>query len=129
MLTFVWLQDMERLLRRSFIRYDTMSNEILKGKYDLLSPKGEIILPEIWEAVIQPGWEVELRFWSDTSVDIINSPTKVDAADSITTNYDAKVPKLFSEATPGDQSSTSHRRASVRSWLGRNRKTANFLST
>ncbi len=31
------------------------------GRYDLLGPSRDIVLPDRWEPMVQPGWMVELR--------------------------------------------------------------------
>lgn len=33
------------------------------GHYDLIGPNGEIILPAIWEKVIEPDWSVTMHMW------------------------------------------------------------------
>ena len=59
-------QNMENLIRRSFSHVETVNSRIFSGSYDILSPTGEIILPDIWDSVIKPGWVVELRLWDFT---------------------------------------------------------------
>lgn len=54
---------MESLIKKSFLRFDAMAPRIVKGQYDIVSPTGEIILPDVWSAVVKSGWTVELRFW------------------------------------------------------------------
>jgi len=36
---------------------------VQEGRYDLIGPNGEIILPTIWEKVIQPDWAVTMQMW------------------------------------------------------------------
>ena len=36
---------------------------VANGYYDLVSPDDEIILPQVWEAKIQPGWEISMIMW------------------------------------------------------------------
>ncbi len=33
------------------------------GQYDLIGPNGEIILPQAWEATIEPGWSITMHMW------------------------------------------------------------------
>ncbi|KAK4186784.1 hypothetical protein QBC35DRAFT_254503 [Podospora australis] len=62
-------EDMSKLVRESYQddsddvvdqgRYD----EIINGRYDLLSPDGQIILQSLWEKLVKPGWEVKMQMW------------------------------------------------------------------
>ena len=54
-------QTMRSLITSSFLHTDALSPQIAQGSYDLLGPSGDIILPEVWESMVQPGWVVELR--------------------------------------------------------------------
>lgn len=35
----------------------------MDGHYDIIGPDGEIILPQIWERLVQPGWSVTMTMW------------------------------------------------------------------
>lgn len=35
----------------------------MEGHYDLLGPQGVIILPQVWDTMIQPDWEVSMHMW------------------------------------------------------------------
>ena len=50
-------------MRRRFSPYDALGSRVYMKEYDLLSPTGEIILPEAWECLIKPGWALEMRLW------------------------------------------------------------------
>jgi len=60
------LQGIKQLIERAYSRSDAsaVQSEIVEEKYDLLSSNGDVILPEVWEAVIRPGWTVILSLWS-----------------------------------------------------------------
>ncbi|KAF2142206.1 uncharacterized protein K452DRAFT_194906, partial [Aplosporella prunicola CBS 121167] len=49
-----WKQGMEDLIKQAFLHVDVIGREVHEGHYDLVGPDGEIILPQIWETVIQP---------------------------------------------------------------------------
>ncbi len=34
-----------------------------EGHYDLIGPDGSIILPQAWEQIIQPGWNITMQMW------------------------------------------------------------------
>ena len=37
-------------------------SNIKKGKLELKGPDGAIIIPQVWELLVQPGWEITLQF-------------------------------------------------------------------
>ncbi|KAB8337064.1 hypothetical protein FH972_021368 [Carpinus fangiana] len=56
-------QGMETLITQAFIHVDVLGKEVKDGHYDLLGPGGDIILPEVWNAVVQPGWSITMHMW------------------------------------------------------------------
>ncbi|OCL05709.1 hypothetical protein AOQ84DRAFT_92989 [Glonium stellatum] len=46
-----------------FITVDGIDENVREGRYDLIGPEGEIILPQARGAVIEPGWEITMRMW------------------------------------------------------------------
>ena len=118
------LQSMENLIKSSFSHVGSMSSQVFRGKYDILSPTGEIILPEIWGAVIKPGWVVELRFWDSNGAQEMHQKTlDVNVIDSAPaeSNSPTSLRKSHVECSPGVQVATAKRRASLRTWLGSRR--------
>ncbi|KAH0430329.1 hypothetical protein CcaCcLH18_07841 [Colletotrichum camelliae] len=53
-------EGMEEMIRQMFIGIDGLRKEVQEGRYDLIGPNGEIILPQIWERAIQPDWAIEM---------------------------------------------------------------------
>ena len=37
------------------------SLHVTNDQHDLLSPKDELIMPSIWDPVIEPGWEITMH--------------------------------------------------------------------
>lgn len=35
----------------------------MEGHYDLIGPDGEIVLPQVWDKMVQPDWIVEMQMW------------------------------------------------------------------
>jgi hypothetical protein len=35
----------------------------VEGHYDLVGPNGTIILPQVWETLVEPGWAVTMHIW------------------------------------------------------------------
>ena len=55
---------MEVLIKRRFTPHDPVGFKVYRKEYDIMSPTGEIILPETWEFLLKPGWEIEMRLWT-----------------------------------------------------------------
>ena len=54
---------MDGLIQQAFKGIKVISPEVQRGNFDLLGPDDEIILPQIWESVIQPGWQIKMMMW------------------------------------------------------------------
>jgi len=56
-------QGMEDLIKEAFMHVDLLGPHVADGHYDLMGDQGEIILPQIWEAVIKPGMSITMHMW------------------------------------------------------------------
>ena len=56
-------QGMEDLIRQAFLNVDEIGELVQEGHYDLVGPDGEIILPRVWDSVIQPDWTITMHMW------------------------------------------------------------------
>ncbi|RAK75252.1 uncharacterized protein BO72DRAFT_529568 [Aspergillus fijiensis CBS 313.89] len=56
-------EGMESLIRQSFSYMEGLESHVAAGHYDLVGPNGDIILPQIWESSIQPGWVITMHMW------------------------------------------------------------------
>ncbi|KAF4585460.1 kinetoplast-associated protein KAP [Ophiocordyceps camponoti-floridani] len=54
---------MEELIKQAFLHVEIIGPHVQEGHYDLTGPNGEIILPSIWEKVIQPDWNISMTMW------------------------------------------------------------------
>jgi hypothetical protein len=54
---------MEDLIRQVFLHVDIIEPRIAEGHYDLIGPNGDIILPRVWETVIEPDWTITMHMW------------------------------------------------------------------
>lgn len=66
--TFPWnfcksWKGMETLIKQAFSHVDLIGAHIQEGRYDLMGPDGEIILPQVWETMVKPGMEVSMHMW------------------------------------------------------------------
>jgi hypothetical protein len=65
---------MEELIRQAFLHVEGLGPHIQQGHYDLLGPKGEIILPQVWEAVIEPDWLITMHMWPMPALEKSKTP-------------------------------------------------------
>lgn len=56
-------QDMEELIKKAFLHVDIVGPHVQEGHYDLIGPWGEIILPQAWEAVVEPDMAITMHMW------------------------------------------------------------------
>jgi hypothetical protein len=54
---------MEELIKQAFLHVDVIGPHVQAGHYDLIGPNGEIILPQVWDKVIEPDWAVTMQMW------------------------------------------------------------------
>lgn len=54
---------MEYLIKEAFLHVENYGPHVADGHYDLLGPKDEIIMPSIWDTLIEPGWEISMHMW------------------------------------------------------------------
>ncbi|ODM17129.1 hypothetical protein SI65_07528 [Aspergillus cristatus] len=56
-------QGMEELIRQAFLHIEVIGPHVADGHYDLVGPNGDIILPQIWDTVIEPDWSITMHMW------------------------------------------------------------------
>lgn len=54
---------MDDLIQQAFMHVEGIGDHVAAGHYDLIGPDGEIILPRIWEMVVQPDWAITMHMW------------------------------------------------------------------
>jgi hypothetical protein len=54
---------MEELIKQAFLHVDVIGPHVHQGHYDLVGPDGEIILPQVWETMVQPDWAITMHMW------------------------------------------------------------------
>lgn len=54
---------MKELINQAFSHIREISPHVREGRYDLEGPEGELILKEIWNTTIQPGWQITMKMW------------------------------------------------------------------
>ena len=56
-------KGMGDLIKQCFLHVDVIGQHVKEGQYDLVGPDGTIILPQLWETMIRPGWEITMSMW------------------------------------------------------------------
>lgn len=54
---------MEQLIKGAFAHVEGMRDLVDQGHYDLVGPKGEMIDPQRWEEMVQPGSSITMHMW------------------------------------------------------------------
>lgn len=58
-------KGMKSLIEQAFSHVDGIGQLVMDGRYDLLGPEGNIILPAVWDIVIQPEWAIRMELWPE----------------------------------------------------------------
>ncbi|MBE3041781.1 hypothetical protein IMZ48_04220 [Candidatus Bathyarchaeota archaeon] len=56
------MQAMQEIIQNSYPDSENIPG-LKGGRYDLLGPNNEIILPSYWEHVVKPGWRITMAMW------------------------------------------------------------------
>jgi hypothetical protein len=54
---------MDKLVKEAFLQVDVLGPHVQEGHYDLIGPNCDIILPSVWEKVVEPDWVVTMTMW------------------------------------------------------------------
>jgi hypothetical protein len=56
-------QDMEGLIIQAFAHIENLAEHVMNGRYDLIGPDKEIIMPNYWESTVEPDMQVTMMLW------------------------------------------------------------------
>lgn len=54
---------MEGLINQAFAHVPDLAEHVMNGRYDLIGPDREIIMPNYWESIIQPDMQITMMMW------------------------------------------------------------------
>ena len=54
---------MEDLIKQAFLHVEIIGPHVHEGHYDLVGPNGDIILPQVWQTVVEPDWTITMHMW------------------------------------------------------------------
>jgi hypothetical protein len=57
------MQDMEGLINQAFAHIDNLAPHVMEGRYDLIGPDKEIIMPNYWESTVEPDMQITMMLW------------------------------------------------------------------
>ncbi|GAB7337685.1 hypothetical protein MBLNU457_g2974t1 [Dothideomycetes sp. NU457] len=57
-------KGMHAIIRQAF-HHTNLERPVMDGHYDLVGPAGDIILPQVWDSIIKPEWEVSMTMWPE----------------------------------------------------------------
>jgi hypothetical protein len=89
-------KGMESLIKQAFLHVDVIGAHVQEGHYDLMGPEGEIILPQVWDAMIKPDWEVSMHMWP-----IPETPKKGKKGKKADDAFDASMAQQFAQMGTG----------------------------
>lgn len=81
---------MEDLIRQAFLHVDVIGPHVAEGHYDLIGPNSEIILPAVWETVVEPDWNITMHMWPMPEPQVEEAPV-------------VEVPEVAPEVPPDDK--------------------------
>ena len=101
---------MESLINQAFNHVDTIGPLVMEGHYDLVGPNNEIILPGLWEKVIEPDWTVTMHLWPMPEPEGEESRAAQGNTRSVPSSTSKFSPKSPAEA-PKPRKAKAHRKA------------------
>ena len=54
---------MEGLINQAFAHIDNLAEHVMHGRYDLIGPDKEIIMPNYWDSTIEPDMHITMMLW------------------------------------------------------------------
>jgi hypothetical protein len=69
---------MEELIYQAFLKVSNIGPHVSERHYDLMGPNGDIILPQLWEEVIEPDMEIVMYMWPIPEKPIEPEPSTTD---------------------------------------------------
>ncbi len=54
---------MESLINQAFAHIGDLAEHVHNGRYDLIGPDKEIIMPNYWESTIEPDMHITMMLW------------------------------------------------------------------
>ncbi|KAL7910275.1 hypothetical protein GGI35DRAFT_361234 [Trichoderma velutinum] len=56
-------RGLDDLIQQAFSQVDVLGPHVQEGHYDLTDPDGNIILPSLWEELVEPGLHITMNLW------------------------------------------------------------------
>ncbi|KAF5975020.1 hypothetical protein FCOIX_7925 [Fusarium coicis] len=69
--------EIEDLIKQAFVQVDVLVPYVMAGNYDLVGPDGKIILPSVWEDIVEPDLNIIMAMWPMSEHDEQPTSSKV----------------------------------------------------
>ena len=56
------MQSMENMIVQAHQGFDA-ADLVQQRRYDLIGPSGEVIMPQVWDIMVEPGFDITLKPW------------------------------------------------------------------
>ncbi|RSL82859.1 hypothetical protein CEP51_004873 [Fusarium floridanum] len=56
-------EGLKKLIDAAFVQVDVLGSHVEEGHFDLIGPDDIVMLPEIWDDLIQPGMNITMTMW------------------------------------------------------------------
>jgi hypothetical protein len=56
------MQSMENMIVQAHQGFDA-AELVQQRRYDLIGPTGEVIMPQVWDIMVEPGFDITLKPW------------------------------------------------------------------
>jgi hypothetical protein len=100
----------ERKFPQNIPQTAQVSSQVHGGQFDLIGPDGDVIAPDFWEELIEPGWTVTMNLWPlHMTAEVIDDsqPSSTGAAEQNSSEPELK--RLLSEESRTCPSILCHR--------------------
>ena len=69
------------MILQAFRHVEVIGPHVEAGHFDLVGPDRAIILPQVWESMIEPNWDVSMHMWPmpvqpSSSVPVVHYPDR-----------------------------------------------------
>lgn len=113
-------KGMEDLIRQAFLHVDVLGPHVAEGRYDLVGPNGDIILPQVWERTIDPDWTITMHMWPmpEPEKTKVSELLRIDGDDVPALEDGLKPPKPKRNEPNGIMNSKNRWNRAVQAWRG-----------
>jgi hypothetical protein len=110
-------QKMEKLIQEPLLHFDNIGPHVREGHYDLIGPDMEVILPHMWESVVEPGMAISMHLWP--MPDLLSPPEDTMTPEPPISIQDERGPDAVSPEIEYTINSASPANSVFMNWIGK----------